>query len=104
MKNKPLVQQIGILQSKITLEENLPLAYAAILAENALFRFDPRVREGVYLWMADELNDSFMIEDISIADIQEEIGGSLFQALSVMDIFLKNDEFIPKARWFEERC
>ena len=36
-----------ILQNRLMVKEKLPIAYAAILAEEALHRFDPRVREGV---------------------------------------------------------
>lgn len=97
------IEVISALQAKISTEENLPLAYAAILAENALYRFDKRVQDGVKQWLDGTLADSFAVEDISLADIQYEIGGSLFQALSVMDIYLKNPEFIPTALWGEAK-
>lgn len=97
------IEVISALQAKISTEENLPLAYAAILAENALSRFDKRVQSGVKQWLDGALKDSFAVEDISLADIQYEIGGSLFQALSVMDIYLKNPEFIPAALWGEAK-
>lgn len=97
------IEVITALQAKISTEENLPLAYAAILAENALCRFDERVQAGVKQWLEGTLADSFTVEDISLADIQYEIGGSLFQALSVMDIYLKNPEFIPAALWGEAK-
>ena len=97
------VELIGKLQNKIFLEENIPLAYAAIMAENALYRFDERVQCGVVQWVSGELKEDFTVEDISLADIRYEIGGSLFQALCVMDIYLKNNEFIPMATWFEMR-
>lgn len=97
------IEVISALQAKISTEENLPLAYAAILAENALYRFDKRVQAGVKQWLDGTLADSFAVEDISLADIQYEIGGSLFQALSVMDIYLKNPEFIPTALWGEAK-
>ncbi len=90
------------LQSKIIIDEQVPRAYAAILTENALHRFDERVQEGVSLWIKGELTEDFTVEDISLADIQYEIGGSLFQALCVMDIYLKNSTFIPMVSWFEK--
>lgn len=95
------IELICALQNKIVLEENVSLAHAAILAENALFRFDERVQAGVVQWVRGELTDSFSVEDISVADIQYEIGCSVFQALCVMDIYLKNADFIPVANWFE---
>lgn len=91
------------LQNKIALEENVPIAYAAILAENALYRFDERVQAGVVQWVRGELTADFSVEDISLNDIQDEIGVSLFQALCVMDIYLKNADFIPVASWFEPK-
>ncbi len=89
------------LQNKIILEENVPLACAAILAENALYRFDERVQAGVVQWVKGELTTDFSVGDISLADIQDEIGVSLFQALCVMDIYLKNADFIPVVSWYE---
>lgn len=94
---------IGDLQNKIIVEENVPVAYAAILAENALYRFDERVQAGVVQWVKGELADTFTVEDISLKDIQHEIGVSMFQALCVMDIYLKDAEFIPAVDWFEVR-
>lgn len=87
-------------QNKIILEENVSHACAAILAENALNRFDERVQAGVVQWAKGELTADFTVGDISLADIQDEIGVSLFEALCVMDIYLKNADFIPMARWF----
>lgn len=95
------VELIGKLQNKICLEENVPLAYAAIMAETALYRFDERVQQGVVQWVSGELTEDFAVEDISLADIRYEIGGSLFQALCVMDIYLRNADFIPMVTWFE---
>lgn len=89
-------------QRKIIIEEQVPRAYAAILAENALSRFDERVQKGVEHWVKGELTEDFTVEDISLADIMFEIGGSPFQALCVMDIYLKNAAFIPMASWFEK--
>lgn len=89
------------LQRKIIIDEQVPRAYAAILTENALYRFDERVQEGVAQWVKGELTEDFAVEGLSLADIQFEIGGSLFQALCVMDICIKNNAFIPMASWFE---
>lgn len=97
------IDVITALQLKLVAEEELPLAYAAIQAENALYRFDERVQEGVKLWLAGELTDAFAVGDISLADIQYELGCTQFQALSVMDIYLKNPDFVPVAQWTEEK-
>lgn len=89
-------------QRKVIIEEHVPRAYAAILVENALTRFDERVQVGVEHWVKGDLAEDFTVEDISLADIMFEIGGSLFQALCVMDIYLKDASFIPMASWFEK--
>ena len=95
--------QIGRLQNKLVIEEKLPLAYAAILSENALFRFDERLQEAVMAWVEGTLDASFAIDDLSLADLQKELNVSLFQAICAMDIFLKNPRFLTKAAWYERR-
>lgn len=94
-------QNIPELQTKIVLEEKVSLAYAAILAENALYRFDPRVREGVLAWLNGTLTDSFAVAEVPLKEIREYCGGSLFQALCILDIFLKNGEFVKMVEWVE---
>lgn len=105
MKDNALkINEARLLQSKLQLEENLPIAYAAILAEEALHRFDARVLEGVRLWMKGELTDDFTVEDASIAEIREYAGLDGFKALAYMDIYLKDPDFIRyDVDWFERR-
>ena len=97
------LEATGALQVKLSSEEGLPVAYAAILAEHALFQYDKRVRAGVLQWLDGTLTDAFTVEDLSLADIQQEIGCSLFQALSVMDIYLRNPEYSPSVLRNEAR-
>jgi len=87
------------LQLKLANEENLSLPYAAILAENALYRFEPAVREGVLLWLSGLLNADFAVDGKSIAEIHAEIGTSTFQSLCVLDILVKNAEHVRGAMW-----
>lgn len=92
------------LQSKLRLEEKLPIAYAAILADDAMNRFDPRVLEGVKLWVNGELTDDFGVEDATIAEIRKYTGLTGFKALAYMDIYLKNPDFIRyDVDWLERR-
>ena len=100
MKEQDTVKTIKEMQAKIMVEENMPIIQAAILTDNVLNRFDPRVREGAILWMQDRLTDDFTVEDISLADVRDELEVTPFQALCVMDIYLKNPDFIPRADWF----
>ena len=90
------------LQLYLTGTEGLPTAYAAILTDNALHRFDKRVLEGVRLLLKGELTESFTVEDISMADIREEVGLTGFQALCFLDIYLKEPDFAENdVNWFE---
>ncbi len=92
------------LQNKLIVKEKLPIAYAAVLTEEALHRFDPRVLEGVRLWMKDELTPEFAVEDATIAEIEENFGLTGFQALCLMDIYLKDPDFVVNdIEWFERR-
>lgn len=92
------------LQCKLMLEESLPRAYAAILAEEALNRFDDRVRAGVLLWLEDELPEDFSVEDANLPEILEYFGLKGFPALCVMDMYLKNPGFVSdELIWLEER-
>ena len=97
------LSEAQILQNKLMVDEGLPIAYAAILTEEALYRFDERVREGVRLWIKDGLGDDFSVDDISIADIREEVGLKGFGALGFLDVYLKRKEFAENdVKWFEE--
>ena len=103
-KNNYSINEARQLQSKLMMDEGLPIAYSAILADEALNRFDARVREGVRLWMKGQLTDDFTVEDASIAEIKEYVGLEGFQALCYMDIYLKNPDFIRyDVDWFERR-
>ena len=100
--NELKLQEAQELQLKLMDKEKLSLSLAAILTDSALNRFDGRVLEGVRLWMKDQLTDDFEVEEISMADIQEETGLTGFQALCFLDIYLKNPEFAENdVMWFE---
>ena len=100
MKETDMVKIIKELQFKLMADEKLSIIHAAIMADNVLNRFDPRVREGAFLWLQNQLTDSFQVEEITLGDVQEELNVSSFQALCIMDIYLKNPDFIPRAEWF----
>lgn len=94
------VKTIKAMQAKIMTDEKMSIVPAAIMTDNVLNRFDPRVREGALLWLEDRLTDEFQVDDISVADVRDELDVTPFQALCVMDIYLKNPVFIPRADWF----
>lgn len=87
------------LQRKLANEENLSLPYAGILAENALYRFEPAVREGVLLWMNGLLSDDFAVAGKSIKAIRAEIASTPFQSLCVLDILVKDPERVSGGLW-----
>ena len=93
---------VQMLQSKLKVKEELPTVYAAILAEEAMYRFDERVQAGVRLWMRDELSDDFTVEEISMADIREELGLTGFAALGFLDVYLKRQDVAEyELKWFD---
>lgn len=87
------------LQSRLIADEKLTLPYAAIMAENAIYRFEPEVRQGVQLWLDGALTRDFAVGDTSIGEIQDEVGGSLFQALCILDILTKDPARAEDAVW-----
>ena len=87
------------LQSKINLEEDVPLLYAGILANEVLNHFDERVLEGVNQWLAGTLSSEFTVGETSLADLQESTEASQFGALCMMDVFLRNPDSMNAIRW-----
>jgi len=87
------------LQSRLIADEKLTLPYAAIMAENAIFRFEPEVRGGVQQWLDGTLTKDFSVGDTSLGEIQDEVGGSLFQALCILDILTKDPARVEDAVW-----
>lgn len=92
------------LQDALIRREGLSLAYAAILAENALYRFEEETRAGALLWLEDQLNDDFAARGISIGEVILETGvKTAFQALCALDIVLKDPARTADAIWSMRR-
>ena len=91
------------LQTKISLEENVPLLYAGVLANEALNHFDERTLEGVSRWLAGTLTPEFAVGETSLKDLQKTTGASLFGALCMLDAFLRNPDSMREIRWAEWR-
>ena len=54
--------------------------------------------------MNDELTSDFTVEDASIGEIEESFGLTGFSALCLMDIYLKDPDFVQYGvMWFEGR-
>ena len=92
------------LQDALVRREGLSLAYAAILAENALYRFEEETRAGALLWLEDQLSDDFSARGISIGEVILETGvKTVFQALCALDIVLKDPVRTADAIWSMRR-
>ena len=92
------------LQDALVRREGLSLAYAAILAENALYRFEEETRAGALLWLEDQLSDDFATRGISIGEVILETGvKTAFQALCALDIVLKDPARTADAIWSMRR-
>lgn len=92
------------LQDALVRREGLSLAYAAILAENALYRFEGETRAGALLWLEDQLSDDFAARGISIGEVILETGvKTVFQALCALDIVLKDPVRTADAIWSMRR-
>lgn len=87
------------LQAKLVAEEKMSFPYAAILADLALNRFDERVRKGVILWLDGKLTEDFEVEDYTVYEILDDLDGSMFQALCIMDMLLKDPEAVRNIIW-----
>ena len=92
------------LQDALVRREGLSLAYAAVLAENALYRFEEETRAGALLWLEDQLSDDFAAHGISIGEVILETGvKTAFQALCALDIVLKDPARTADAIWSMRR-
>ena len=92
------------LQDALVRREGLSLAYAAILAENALYLFEEETRAGALLWLEDQLSDDFAARGISIGEVILETGvKTVFQALCALDIVLKDPVRTADAIWSMRR-
>lgn len=87
------------LQSRLVEEEGLSLPWAAILAENALCRFEPALRDAALDWMEGRLDPDFAVNGVSIAEIREETSATPFQALCILDSLTKDPARLQGAVW-----
>ena len=73
------------LQRRLIREENLPMTYTAILAAQALYQFAPAASEAARRWAEGESIADFVMADVCVREIQQELGGTEFQALCVLN-------------------
>ena len=85
------------LQRRLIREEKLSLAYTAILAAQAMNRFSPEAREAALRWARGESIADFVLAEVSVAELQEQLGGGEFQALCMLDLLSVNYEAFADA-------
>lgn len=78
------------IQLRLISEEKLPVPYAAVMAATALYDFDPTLRSAVEQWAAGESVSQHSLQETSVQDIRDEIGGSEFQAMCVLNMVARH--------------
>lgn len=96
-------QELLQLQTKIMAAEKLPMAYAGVLANDALNHFIPEVRQGVCLWMRDELTEDFTAGDYRIGDLYDAMGLSPLATLFALNMMLTERRAAHTVCWFEKK-
>ena len=76
----------NVIQTRLIYEEKMPVAYAAVMAAQALFGFQPELQQAVRQWAEGQSIANATLGEYTVADIQEEIGCSEFQALCMLNM------------------
>lgn len=92
-------KMLRAIQRKIIVREKLPMVYAGVLANNVLNHFDERLQDGVKQWLNDTLTPEYEVNGMSLAKLSEGTGATLFGALCMMDVYLKDPDSIRAATW-----
>ena len=87
------------LQSQLIEKEGLTIGYSAIMAEHALYRFEPEIRDAVMLWLDGTLTNDFAAAGMTIEEVLENVQGSQFMALCILDIAAKDPTRVEEATW-----
>ena len=73
------------LQRRLIRDEQLPLAYTAILAAQALYQFVPEAQDAAKRWAEGESIADFKLAGVAVSDLQMQLGGTEFQALCILN-------------------
>ena len=92
-------KMLRVIQRKIFVEEHLPLVYAGVLANEVLNHFDERLLDAVEQWLGNSLSADFEVEGVTLGELREGTDTSLFGALCMMDVYLKDPSSIKAAIW-----
>lgn len=87
------------MQNRLIAEEGLSPAWAAILAETALYRFGPEARAAAVEWMNGELSNDRRVGGATVGEAREETGATPFQALCILDSLNTDPARLQPAVW-----
>ena len=88
------------IQTRLVSEEKLPIAYAAIMAAEALYGFQPELKQAVQQWAEGKSVAKTKLGEHTVESIQREIGGSEFQALCLLSMSARHPGCFDEAVLF----
>ena len=88
------------IQTRLIRDEKLPLAYAAVMAAQALNDFQPELQQAVRQWAEGKSVAQAALGDHTVEKIQREIGGSEFQALCLLSMSARHPGCFDEAVLF----
>lgn len=87
------------MQNRLIAEEGLSPAWAAILAETALYRFGSEARKAAMAWMDGGLSDDRRIGGATVGEARDATGATPFQALCILDSLNTDPARLQPAVW-----
>ncbi len=90
----------NVIQTRLISEEKLPVAYAAIMTAQALNGFQPELKQAVQQWAEGKSVAQAALGDVTVADVQHEIGGSEFMAMCLLSMVKRYPGCFDKAILF----
>ena len=87
------------MQNRLIAEEGLSPAWAAILAETALYRFGSEARKAAMAWMDGGLSDDRRIGGATVGGARDATGATPFQALCILDSLNTDPARLQPAVW-----
>ena len=87
------------MQNRLIAEEGLSPAWAAILAEMALYRFGSEAREAAMAWMDGGLSDDRRVGGATVGEARDATGATPFQALCILDSLNTDPARLQPAVW-----
>lgn len=78
------------LQNKLILDEKYSVLDAAIMTANILTSYDEEIRKNIIDWANGKDVSAFELNGSTVAEVEEELACSTFQALSFMNALTKD--------------